>query len=243
MPTYFTHDNGGRPYKVVVGRRNNKKIIKIYKQNKHDDTYSGTPLVYSPKKIFIGRSGLNEMTKYSGGSGKAFDGNSILLKMSEKNYIYIGVSVTSFKSFAKITRYKSHVGNSDVPYPYAIDINKNYYLIIENVVISRVPPKYNKSPYEYYYRGLDRLDSERLKKGLKLFQDITIFLVGDRKINFHYAINPSRRYNELRKRGKLYIVKLDCKKYKLSKPYYIKLMHMYRRLGYIKPIRGIKQIN
>ena len=36
-----------------------------------------------PKKVFIGKSVKNEMTKFSGGYGKYFDGNSILLNISK----------------------------------------------------------------------------------------------------------------------------------------------------------------
>ena len=65
------------------------------------------------------------MTEYSGGYGDEFDGNSILVHISENKYVYIGSSIYSFESQAKIIRYISPVGNSDVPYPYAIDEKEN----------------------------------------------------------------------------------------------------------------------
>ena len=71
------------------------------------------------------------MTKFSGGYGKFFDGNSILLKLSKNKYVYIGSVIYSFTSYNEITTFISPVGNSDVPYPYAIDEKNNYYLLLE----------------------------------------------------------------------------------------------------------------
>lgn len=48
-------------------------------------------------------------------------------------------------------KFASPVGNSDVPYPYAVDRNGSYYLLIEGVVLHRVPP--SSDPYDWYYRS------------------------------------------------------------------------------------------
>ena len=45
--TYYTHDNGGRPFKVVV---DNKKIY-VYKHKKYDEDTDTT--LYSEKSIKI----------------------------------------------------------------------------------------------------------------------------------------------------------------------------------------------
>ena len=61
--TYYTHDNGGRPFKVVV---EDKKVY-VYKYKKYDETtnsflYSEKPIKYEKnnyfkcKNIFIGKS-------------------------------------------------------------------------------------------------------------------------------------------------------------------------------------------
>ena len=69
--------------------------------------------------------------------------------------MYIGNSIKSFKSNTKIKDYVSPVGNSDIPYPYAVDENDDYYLMIEDVIVKNVPDEYKDDVYEYYYRDHD----------------------------------------------------------------------------------------
>ena len=81
---------------------------------------------YKAKEVFIGKSPLITMTKYSGGYGKYFDGNTILLELKNNNFIYIQDDIQKIKINDKIKEYYSFVGNNDVPYPMAIG-EKNVY--------------------------------------------------------------------------------------------------------------------
>ena len=98
------------------------------------------------------------MTKFSGGHGKKFDGNSILLNISNNKYIYICDIIQEFTSYSKIIKFVSPVGNNDVPYPYAVDDKNNTYLFSENLCINNkthnnkfnINKKYD-NPYDYYY--------------------------------------------------------------------------------------------
>ena len=137
--TYLIHDNGGRPFKVVINDN-----VSVYNENGYNEQtdeiiYSKEPIIdlKGISNIFIGKSPENEMTKFSGGYGPNFDGNSILVHIKDNEYIYIGSEIFRFHSFAEIIDYKSPVGNSDVSYPYAIDKENNYYLMIEDVVINK----------------------------------------------------------------------------------------------------------
>lgn len=145
--TYYIHDNGGRPFKVVL----EEKEVKVYTFKDEDcDSYGDDPIfVYTPKKVFIGLSPKNEMTTFSGGYGEMFDGNTILLHIDEKTYIYIGERIFSFEAKDEITNYVSPVGGSDVPYPYAVDQAGRTYLMVESVVLENVPD--NTDPYHNYY--------------------------------------------------------------------------------------------
>jgi hypothetical protein len=120
--TYYTHDNGGRPFKVVIV---SPTIVEIYKAEYDDDednpTYKKLVKKYTGvNKIFIGKSPKNEMTKFSGGHGKGFDGNSVLLELNPKKYAFIGDTFYEFSSPEPIVKYISSVGNNDVPYPVAL---------------------------------------------------------------------------------------------------------------------------
>ena len=118
MTIYYTHNNGGRAFKVDVQKR--KNIVTVYQ-------HLYPILEYNPIKIFIGYSNLDEMTEYSGSYGPSYNGNSILLQIGEANYIYIGESIKSFTTTSQIIKYESPVGNNDVPYSYAIDENEQVY--------------------------------------------------------------------------------------------------------------------
>jgi hypothetical protein len=156
MITYFTHDNGGRPFKVVIDNTN----INVYNQSELLLELSTN----NTNDIFIGKSPLNEMTEFSGGYGPNFDGNSILIKKDEKNeYLFIGNRIFTFTSLYPIIEFVSPVGNNDVPYPYAIDEKGNYYILNENIIVINKEEKEEEKKeekekkediYQYYYDNL-----------------------------------------------------------------------------------------
>lgn len=128
------------------------ETLEICCGKKSEISYYSLIEVFKPKKVFVGKSPLNKMTEFSGGYGKKFDGNTILLDMGKNEYIFIGREIIKFKSFDTIKKFLSPVGNNDVPYAYAIDESKNYYLLSnEYVVIENVG---KKEPYNYYYENL-----------------------------------------------------------------------------------------
>lgn len=154
--TFYIHDNGGRPFKITI----KDKTVTIYKfiepestQSNNDTAkYTEKPiLTYKVQNYFIGISPKCKMTLFSGGYGPKFDGNSILLHINDNNYIYIGEKIYSFTSNAKIVKYISPVGNSDVPYPYAIDSENRVYLIVENVILGEYNSDKYDDPYSQYY--------------------------------------------------------------------------------------------
>jgi hypothetical protein len=133
--TYFTHFNGGRPYLVYIKNKNvviydvpENVMIDNQMFNENDCNWMYINLVkkYKVKEVFIGKSPLIAMTKYSSGYGKYFDGNTILLELKNKNYIYIKDEIQKIKINDKIKEYYSFIGNNDVPYPMAIG-EKNIY--------------------------------------------------------------------------------------------------------------------
>lgn len=142
---YYIHDNGGRPFKVVVTNTQ----FWVYKDTTNYDDwdekgYQYDKLLIKPTKyadIHIGKD-----TKL----GKKFDGNSILVQLIQpKTYMYIGQEIYKFKTKDIILRYKSPVGNSDVPYPYAIG-SENTYLMIEYTYIPN-DMLVEKDPYVQLY--------------------------------------------------------------------------------------------
>ena len=127
---YFIHDNGGRPFKVVI---NGKKLDiftfdKDLKEEFGEDNVDYDILVKSYKNlknIFIPKGIDDRGDKWSGGKG-----NTILAHISGHKYLLIGSSIYEFETKKEnILEFHSQVGNSDVPYPLAVGENNVYYLI------------------------------------------------------------------------------------------------------------------
>lgn len=141
---YEIHDNGGRPFDVVVSP---DKIF-IFSNNCEESQHILTLIDY--RNIFIGKD--------TGIQGEY--GNTILIQTKEGNYIYIGSQIESFHTESPILEYYSPLGGNDVPYPYAVT-QDNVYLILDHVVIKKNGlvmystyenmGRLERDPYEEYY--------------------------------------------------------------------------------------------
>jgi hypothetical protein len=227
---YYTHDNGVRSYKVEI--HNDKNVLNVFDNIENSKTYKKK--VYSTKysNIWIGKSPKIEMTIYSGGYGKKFDGNSILVEIGNLEYVFIGEKILSFKSISPIKKYISPVGNNDVSYPYAIDAEGYIYLIIEDVIIhpnEKTDNLFEKSdePYSVYYK-IQNISNPQIKlkkeefeydiKNLVVGDDLTIskgkivkiesgkssklFNMDDSVYNLTYVVNPEENYERIRRFNK-----------------------------------------
>ncbi len=223
---YLIHDNGGRPFKVKITHTN----VKVYKLINYDtNTYSDHEILsFDVKKCFIGSSPKNEMTLFSGGYGKKFYGNSILLHIKDNEYVYIGSEIYSFQSMSEIVKYVSPVGNSDVPYPYAIDKNNNIYLMIENVILTNEKVKNDNKfdPYHIYYA----------KSKIYKFED-DMFYINDESYNFDYKPYPLEDYKWLTRDHQKIYLKVQNKKKLLTKNDYIKILTDYGNKKGFVPIQ------
>ena len=63
-------------------------------------------------------------------------GNSILVKIMNKRYVYIGSEIYQFDTNEEILDYVSPVGNNDVPYPIAFG-EKNVYFMLDKRFIAK----------------------------------------------------------------------------------------------------------
>lgn len=259
MCVYYIHDNGGRPFKVVIltnNKNSDKKQIKIYKQIDYSEEQE--KVIYSPEeilsfdasKVFIGKSPLNAMTEFSGGDGPKFDGNTILLHIKNFEYIFIGTTIFSFTALSTITEYLSPVGNNDVSYPYAVDIDGNIYLLIADVIIKaskkiqhRIKSKeYDNDPYTYYYDYfLITADKGYFPpKNTKLdhFMNINEFLIGNDRYTMTYYPFPEEDYDRFIKSigHPVSIIDTDNKKHTLSKNDYVKIINAFGKVNSFMPL-------
>jgi hypothetical protein len=134
VKTYTMLDNGSDPFVADV----TSSRVEIYRQTfkeeggvQHyvrDKKVLDTPY----KKLFIGDNNLNLTMKESGAAPKGmYQGNSVLIQTGKGKYIYAGHEIYSFETRddEDIKQYYSPVGNSAVPYPYAIGEKYTYFML------------------------------------------------------------------------------------------------------------------
>jgi hypothetical protein len=147
--TYTIIDNGGKPFVVDV----HGSKVEIYRQ-KYDNQEEKWKRVKKVAeipfiKIFIGDNKLN--SEHYAEKGK-FSGNSILLNIDKGKYVYIGDKIYTFDTHnhEKITKYYSPVGNSQVPYPYAVG-EKNTYFMLDKQSLPNTLLDLKKDAYGQFY--------------------------------------------------------------------------------------------
>ena len=150
---YLTHDNGGRPFKVLVTARPRQFWVLRGAEHGYDKMVV-QPTEYA--RLFVGKSPRNRMTAFSGAYGREFDGNSVLFQLADgmSSYMFVGESIMTFKAAPGdvIRSYTSPVGNNDVPYPYAVG-DKFTYVIREKVRIpnAALTKAQQSNPYHFLY--------------------------------------------------------------------------------------------
>jgi len=169
---YFIHDNGGIPFLVSIPGDGTVSIFGIDEEKSYRDDYGYynwyyTKLIakYKPTKIFIGKSVEGPLTSdgYYYDFGPELDGNTILLEVGPKKYIWIGNGgIYEFQAEAEIVEFQSPIGNNDVPYAFAIDKNRNSYLLFDKIIISDVPEDVN--PHTWYYEVLKQKGGTPIKE-------------------------------------------------------------------------------
>jgi len=233
--SYYTHDNGGRPFRVDI----TEKYVKVY-IGEQDEPYVLIKTYVNLSQIFVGRSPKNAMTEFSGGYGPLFDGNSILIGNNidgVRTYVHIGCNIFSFTPYAKIVEYVSPIGNNDVPYPYAIDELGNYYLMIEDVILLKPVLVDEKDPYWYYYNKTLMTSDLGRHPAIEPefpFKDIKEFYIDDEDGYQQYTM----RYNmHIRENSTYYIVKTSGERIQLTHDMYRDLMAEYAELMGFEPMK------
>lgn len=145
---YEIHDNGNLPF-VVYDFGDH---VDIYQQQ-YD--YNTKKYVIVKKlfgnlkytKLFAGDNDLENPNSLKKGVAK---GNSVLLHVGPSNkYVYVGDGIREFTTVDEIVKYYSPVGNSDVPYPYAVGVSNTYFMLSNGTV---------KEGPKYYYASNRDLD-------------------------------------------------------------------------------------
>jgi hypothetical protein len=252
---YATHDNGGRPFVVYVDRR----AASVFVYRIPDDYYVPAPVyemyeLYTQRvfkapfrRVWVGKSARNSVTRVGGGYGKAFDGNTVLVEEAtdadpgagtdvKRSYVLIGASVHRFTTSTPIVTYVSNVGNNDVPYPYAVDSDGATYLFEAGTKVKKVPRKFARDPYGYFF-SVDLLTPDMalaswwwpwtVRTPDRRYR-FDAFWVGDEQYTMRWTPRPYRKFRRLSADGTL--VALEAGKcVTLTRKKYVDIMHAYAR--------------
>ena len=210
--SFKIHHNYATPFVVTIDK-NKVTVIKT-------DTNEMVLDINGVIRVFIGESPITDITIISEGHGPAFKGNTILVQTGNHEYTYIGSRIYSFRSLAEIDKYVSEIGNNDVPYPYAVDINNNFYLMTEDVVLKQLDESYHVDPYSYLYSITGNQATSVL--GID-------YLVGnnpDEYFNIGYTPYPRRNYNNYHWFANLQACVGSFNQYPVSEDNYVEMMEI-----------------
>lgn len=238
LQKYRIHDNGGRPYQVVVS----DTVLHVHCLTDDLDHTNYRPepsLIVNAKKIFIGESSGKNY-----GKGPQYKGNTILAELNDGRYIWIGNrGVITFVTKSPVVDFRSPVGNNNVPYPFAIDSVGNYYLLLDYVILTP-NSKIGDDPYRYYYDN-SKITTVRDKNKsiLAKFADITEFMVGPHTYTFCYAPNPAEDYDRIIGWGEGDMVIRQHEQYSvLGRDDYITLMNECGKFAGFEPMFDIVKL-
>ena len=169
MKTYFTLDNGARPFRVTV----DADCVRVYKAEENED-YEFRPRDYSilvntfehPQHVWLGwtdQSYENFGPSHTKKAAKKYAlGNTILLQTKAGKYVCIGRTIFTFSlpKSEKFVKFVAYLGNNDVPYP-SLRTNKNIYMLINGTKSIPYAPVEDfgiliDDPYQVFYGHQDK---------------------------------------------------------------------------------------
>lgn len=259
--TYYIHDNYDKPFKVII----DSSTVNVYKNNiEMEPSIISDNVVYTtytidccreepilafyPEKVFVGESTFNEMTEFSGCYGPGFTGNSILLHIGGLDYVHIGEEIYQFTALNTIEQFVSHVGSNDVPYPYAVDSDNRYYMLLKKEVANNIPEEYKNDPYKYHFHShlitTDEGCVPPKKPMYKNFENIRKFYIGGEPYTLTYHSEPEKDYERIERWDDfgigMEIVKTNGRRVALSKEDYVDLLNNFGELIGVSKIQNIR---
>ena len=129
MKTYMILDNGSNTFSADVSPSH----VAIYLLE--ENGAGGKKVVDTAHtRVFVGD---NDLRIGQGAAPKGmYPGNSLLIQVRPGNYIFAGQEIYSFSTVdgEEIQAYYSPVGNSAVPYPYAVGEHHTYFMLEKEYV-------------------------------------------------------------------------------------------------------------
>ena len=162
--TYRIHDNGNKPFQVIVSG----KTVAIYKGARvagddYDENRNYNQLIrkLSINHVYPGESlcGVNPVSDFNCGASTI--GNSVLLHVDGKRCVFVGKEIYEFIMEDEIESYYSMIGLNDIPSPVLLG-TRYVYFMLDHTYVSRDLFKAHMNKAEWadaytYYYGLKNL--------------------------------------------------------------------------------------
>ena len=213
---FATHDNHERPYEVeVAGPR-----VTVRRSDGH------APPLWDGRafRVFVDE--------------RPFGDNTVLFELGDGTCMFVGGCVSHFRPLAPICEYASPLGNNDVPYPYAVDADGRYYLLIEDARLDVVPEEFRFRPYTWYYkRNLLTVDRGWVPPRSPLVdtESVRKFFIAGERYTLRYAPRPREEYERLTRDlgAPLELEYANGERAELDADAYARLMHAFgQRAGF-----------
>jgi len=121
-------------------------------------------------KLFVGDNLLNDPHAVKKGKQP---GNSLLIQTGNNKYIYVGTEIYSFETNEEIKRYYSPVGNSFVPYPYAVGENFSYFMLDKKTLPNELLDLKEDEYAQFYGHTIkDENQKKKMKDSQKSFMKV-----------------------------------------------------------------------
>lgn len=161
---YDTHDNGGRPYRVYVDE-SKVSIYSLLEDSQEDKLIKSITV----KEVYIGKStGKADGADHRPSEAKKFLGNSVLLHVTGKKYMFIGHKIYEFDMEDTVDSYFSKIGRNDVPYPVILGTQYVYFMLDHAYVPRSAFGILNKEQWEdaysCYYGFVDPVTGKQLTR-------------------------------------------------------------------------------
>jgi hypothetical protein len=162
--TFTIHDNYRRPFLVTIEGKHVVVYAQTYNTWKRRIEPVAKVLDLHVLHVFLGTDPLHHYIHWD----SSMKGNTILLHVRKRKYIYIGRDIYSFRTMdtRPIQLYFSPIGCCDVPYPYAIS-DTYTYLMLEHVAIENRVLNFKKDIYgQFYGYKMTRPQLDKLGTGI-----------------------------------------------------------------------------
>ena len=164
--TYEIIDNGSTTFIAFVKPGSRIEVYtNLYREDRQlNPDKKVLDVAYS--KLFLGDNLLND--PYYGKKGKLI-GNSILIQTGKNKYVYVGSEIYSFETKEEIKKYYSPIGNSFVPYPYAVGESLTYFMLDKETLPNELLDLKKDGYGQFYgYTVKDKSIVDKAKKHFKV---------------------------------------------------------------------------